>query len=286
MLNIVLLSFLTLIVRQTFEDAEQLSKHQQQLSFDHIGNEIIRQVYLEANLTALVSITRLLVCSRPWYQRDDNPMDHIFKLDPDQQQEILRKIGFKSVERNYLELLADYLEDERKSGIYALTGVRYASATIFFLEYTHSHLKQETRSKNSLHKHNRRRNTPWMWQQQIGKRSLREKFRVIRRNLPLVADGEIEPSIRDKRPIEIPAFRFALECLLHVIPRSSRSEELINCALRHTFGPLSRRYPRRTKLVKRELDKYLARMEGDGLSNRIRYTVSGISADLSKSLLA
>jgi hypothetical protein len=163
MLNIVLLSFLALIFRQTFEDAEQLSKHQQQLSFDHIGNEIMRQVYLEANLTALVSITRMLVRSQPWHRRDDNPMDHIFKLDPDQQREVLRKIGFKSVQRNYLELLADYLEDERKSGIYVLTGARYASASIFFLGYTHGHLERETRSKFSLCRHNRRRNTPWMW---------------------------------------------------------------------------------------------------------------------------
>ncbi|KDR74732.1 hypothetical protein GALMADRAFT_249627 [Galerina marginata CBS 339.88] len=249
--------FFAVISKWNIDDAADLYDEQLR-RFDHFAKGLLRTIYAEPRLTALASILQLEV-------NKSSDLDILFVLfSLRKSHRRLDKLSFLywvHISPDYRRFILEFLEDPRRSGIYTFTGKRYATAAVYFIKYISNHLEQITPTFSTLkRKYIQQRNTPWLWHKIVQKTRSSEaaqigRWQVLNKGLGW---GSTIMLNSDR------AFGLALRCLAHVLPRSERSDELTTLARRHTFGPLSRKYPYRKRAMRREIARYLARVEQEG----------------------
>ena len=212
-------------------------------------------MYSDSSLTALVAIVSMkTVWSRLQYQRN-----YLFPLN--RAQWALDKLSFSGnvhMRPEYGRFISDFIEDPNRSGIYALNGYRYAMAAVYFLKYIQNHWEQLIPSgwPNLHRKCTRQRSTPWLWRRTVNNARSSEAAQIVQWYAP---NGR-KRLYWDLHKAEW-AFYLALKCLAHVLPRSESSKQLTVLVRRLKFGPQFWKDTRKKCAVRREIARYLARVE-------------------------
>ncbi|KDR67136.1 hypothetical protein GALMADRAFT_1129943 [Galerina marginata CBS 339.88] len=216
----------------------------------------MEKMYSDTSLTALVTVAKIKVHWRSFLAGDN-----LFQLDEAQQ--ALDKLAFSNYLHYYLEygqFISEFLEDPNRSGVYMLSGQRYATAAVHFLKHISDHSEQILPSLNiAKWKYTKQKNFPWLWQKLVQQARSSEAAQIFKWRLRRREKSPLDP-LRGVRGYEH-AFRLALKCLVHVLPKSDISEELTALARRQKFGPLARKDARRKRAVARAIARYLARVE-------------------------
>ncbi|KDR74921.1 hypothetical protein GALMADRAFT_567803 [Galerina marginata CBS 339.88] len=224
-------------------------------------------MYADSGLTALVAVIKLHIDMH----RYSDALNELFSLRKSLKG--LDKLSFSWAAHypsDYRHFILKFLDDRNRVGAYALTRDRYATAAAYFLKYIKNHPEQLVPSFSTLQrKFKRQMNTPWHWRNTVEKTQSSEAAQSVRwqrltRQKPMTLQWRMFMSG--------PAFRLALKGLAYVLPRSHNSEELTILARQHTFGPLVRNHRRSKKAVKREIARYLARVEQGGVIRHLSIT--------------
>ena len=211
-------------------------------------------MYSDSSLTALVAIASMkIVWSR--FQRGCNCLFQV--------NEALDKLCFGVCVHKlpeYGRFILDFIEDPNRSGIYALNGYRYATAAVYFLKHIQNYWEQITPSSlpEMCRKYKRQRSTPWLWRRTVinARSSEAAQLEIVQWYAP---NGR-KRLYWDLHKAEW-AFYLALKCLAHVLPRSESSKQLTVLARQLKFGPLFWKDTRKKCAVRREIARYLARVE-------------------------
>jgi hypothetical protein len=212
-------------------------------------------MYSDSSLTALVAVASM----KAVWSRFQYGCRRLFQLS--KARWALDKLSFSGdvhMSREHGRFISDFIEDHNRSGMYALNGHRYAMAAVYFLKYIQNHWEQITPSSwpNIYRKYKRQRSTPWLLRRTVNNARSSEAAQIIRwqaHNGTTRLDAGLF--------IAEHAFHLALKCLAHVLPRSESSKELTVLAHQLKFAPLSRKDTRKKSAVRREIARYLARVE-------------------------
>jgi hypothetical protein len=212
----------------------------------------MEKMYSDLSLTALVAVASM---KANWMGRNHS-FYHLFQIN--EARWALDKLSFSTevhATPEYGRFILDFLEDHNRCGMYALNGHRYATAAVYFLKYIQNHREQITPSnwRNVYRKFRRQNSTPWLWRRTVNNTRTSEAAHIARW---YPHNGRRGYDWYPER-----AFYLALKCLAHVLPRSESSKELTVLAHQLKFGPLSRKDTRKKCAVRREIARYLARVE-------------------------
>jgi len=214
----------------------------------------MEKMYSDSSLTALVAVVSMKVV----WMRFLFGRDHLFQLN--KADRTLDKLSFSTevhMRPEYGRFISEFLEDHNRSGIYALNGQRYATAAVYFLKHIQNHREQTPSSRPGIYrKFKRRDNTPWLWRRTVKHARSSEAAQIVRWHA-LNGRKRSDWSLLTAEQ----AFYLALKCLVHVLPRSDSSEELTVLVRQLKFGPLSQKDTRHKSAVRREIARYLARVE-------------------------
>ncbi|PPQ85048.1 hypothetical protein CVT25_010270 [Psilocybe cyanescens] len=248
--------FLASIEEVGFEDWFELYSHQLHL-FDQIAQGIMEQMYSWPNLIALVAVFNLDAEWEQWAK--GAPV--LFRL----------RYRYRNLDdlcfgdwmhinenEEYSKFIGEFLGDPTRCGIYGLTGKRYAEAAKYFLHYICDHMEYSMQPSYALHH--------WCYQRQITKILSRRRFitpnRFQAKKIKQRALRGREPHCAYLLPGACSAgFLLALHCLSFVLCKADRSEHLIGLARQRIFWSLSCIFPHDTRTARREVVRYLARVD-------------------------
>lgn len=174
---------------------------------------------------------------------------------------------------DYFELLHNLIHDPARSGKLALDGTRYATAASVCLIYLcdHSGGPQKMPRRPDRRDNKIRRNTPWLWRRIIGHGVL-EKSRIwwkkkcdhIYHSKSKLAFCEelLGPLIAQR--VWSKKYSLGLLYLSYFLPRSDKSEELVQFCRRRTLASRSQEFPNQVKKLRRIMMEYLVRVEAEG----------------------
>jgi hypothetical protein len=174
----------------------------------------------------------------------------------------------------YIELLHNFIHDPARSGKLALDGTRYATAAEVCLAYLcdHSGDPQKMPRRWDRRDNKIRRNTPWLWRRIIGQHGVLEKSRTWwKKKCDHFYHSESTKWALWKKDLSNPViaqwvwskkYSLGLLYISHFLPRSDKSEELVQFCRRRTFTPRSQEFPYRVKRLRRTMMEYLERVEG------------------------
>ncbi|KDR67129.1 hypothetical protein GALMADRAFT_258539 [Galerina marginata CBS 339.88] len=227
--------------------------HQLQL-FDQFAQGIMEKMYLDTNLTALVAVAKMKI-HRPF--RDGV---NLFPLD--KAQWAMDKLSFLfsvHLHSEYGQFISEFLEDPNRSGVYVLNGQWCTTAAVYFLKHISNRTEQIFPSYDATkRKYRRQINLPWLWQKLVHQARSSEAVQIVKQQLRRQGRLTLYGLFNSEG-----AFRLALKCLVHVLPKSDISEELTAMARRQKFGLLSRKDTHRKRAVTREIARYLARVDAE-----------------------
>jgi hypothetical protein len=164
--------------------------------------------------------------------------------------------------------LAELLENPGRSGTHVFDQQRYATAVKECLELCLcSHLKFSKRAIAFACNNELRRSKPWAWIARLGVHSKIRKARqhvVRQQKLRTVVDQHAslpENSLKHEYYRSL-AYRWALDLLPFLLEKSDISLELVEVLRsRSTFTTMAQSFPRRRRLAKQAIAKYLLRVE-------------------------
>jgi hypothetical protein len=185
---------------------------------------------------------------------------------------IYSRYGWEIGTRDFFAYFAELLEDPGRSGTGSFDQQRYATAAGECLQlylYNH-HSFSMGATESALRDKALRRHKPSAWIARLGVHS-----RIRRgRNYVEVRQGEFfKDRFIEEYPCSSPknspereycrsmAYQWALDLLPFLLKKSAISLELAKELRSHTFAMMAQRFPRRMKLAKEAIEKYLLRVE-------------------------
>ncbi|PPQ90902.1 hypothetical protein CVT25_007881 [Psilocybe cyanescens] len=244
--------FIDYIETMGFENWTELYSHQLQF-FDQAAQEIMEQMYTWPNLTALVAIFNL--DTENW----GADVRVLFQLSNDNIK--LDKLDIAGALRfggPFRQLIREFLANPTRCGIYGLTGKRYAIAAEYFLHYICDHMEHIMQSNYALYH--------WCYQRQRTKFLSRHISATPNKFPPKKIKQHALRGWKPHRPYLLPracsaGFCLALRCLSDVLCQADRSEDLIVLARQQMFWSFSFIFPHDTRTARREVVRYLARVD-------------------------
>ncbi|KDR79921.1 hypothetical protein GALMADRAFT_1169741 [Galerina marginata CBS 339.88] len=179
----------------------------------------------------------------------------------------------------YSDFCGESFVSKSRLGVWALDGKKYASAALYFLQYTCEHSLQQIPARFSRRQQLLHRIRPWKWRRgtvwkrdafnRIEKMESRRRDRndwggfiyPYNKQVYKNQDFNREWLSKVRKVVAGKAFSVGLEYLARMLDRAGESEELINFAHRCTFGPMSMVYPDGTKAAQKAIKAYLKRMD-------------------------
>jgi hypothetical protein len=230
----------------------------------------------------------LLLGSLLWYTTTDQP---IFLIAPgiaaslffvrEQQGHILGDVGFSGVWRttshNYTSqmgteefcaYLAELLENPGRSRTYVFDQKRYATAAKECLELCLCSRRNFSKgaTESAFRDNGLRRSKPWAWITRLGVHGRIRKARqhlVRQQKLRTVIDqfASLSENSPEHEYYRCLAYGWALDLLPFLLEKSDFSLELADVLRSRTFTTMAEEFPRRRRLAKEAIRKYLVRVE-------------------------
>ena len=173
----------------------------------------------------------------------------------------------------FFSYLTKYLESPERSGTHIFDQQQYATAAKECLQlYLCSHHKY-SRGATEFACHNKamRRNKPWEWVARLRvhsrSRNERRRFTLLQRR-SIDALGSIiyqhHPLLEsspEHQYFRFLSYRWALDLLPFLLEKSATSLELADILRRRAFTMMAQKFPRRRRLAKEAIARYLLRVE-------------------------
>ena len=172
----------------------------------------------------------------------------------------------------FLNYFEEFLENPERSGTHAFDQQRYVTASKECLQlYLCSHLRFSKGSVESAHRDNMlRRSKPSLWRTRLGPHSRIRKARhhiKVWKWKKLLKTPCFGPFPFPENSLEVYdyyrslLYRWALDHLPSFLEKSAISLELAEILHHHTFTTMAQKFPRRIRLAKDTIRKYLLRVE-------------------------
>ncbi|KAF8963733.1 hypothetical protein BDZ97DRAFT_1758352 [Flammula alnicola] len=245
-----------------FEDSDQLCNRQLP-TYDRLLKVELSKYQTGPPLTCLLGLLCIPHLLRKW--SPTSPPHHLLQWDNDHFDLDHLRLSLLEYRRKEFEhglhLLREFLGDEARSGIHAMTPARYAIAAFHCLRYLSDHQRNAYPARFTGRNCEMRRNSPLRWRKLIrANKSFKRRVELVREGLAGIEWRALTPP-RKTSPIHpFPKFHekvgnehdrsvsylISLEALPGMLARAGDSINLIDLARRCSFANRSLMFPLRT----------------------------------------